>query len=90
MLPTPSKPPIYWALALLPVSTAAPILHGPAPWAPAAALLAKISMGVPIDIDATRSKGGDPSSVYHYYGKPGHWARSCPEGLNVHYLSTNK
>ena len=47
-------------------------------------------MGVPIDIDATRKKGGVPPSVCCHCGKPGHWACSCPKGLDVRYLSANK
>ena len=43
-----------------------------------------------MDIDATRRKGGVPPSVCCCCGKPGHWACSCPEGLNICYLSANK
>ena len=43
-----------------------------------------------MDIDAARRKGGVPPSVCRHCGKPGHWACSCLEGLDVHYLSANK
>ena len=43
-----------------------------------------------MDIDATRRKGGATPSVCHHCGKPGHWAYSCPEGLDVCYLLANK
>ena len=43
-----------------------------------------------MDIDAARRKGGVPPSVCHCCGKPGHWAHSCPKGLDVCYLSANK
>ena len=43
-----------------------------------------------MDINTARRKGGVPPSVCRYCGKPGHWARSCPEGLNVRYLSADK
>ena len=47
-------------------------------------------MGLPIDIDAARRKGGVPPSMCHHCGKPEHWARSCLEGLDMCYLSANK
>ena len=43
-----------------------------------------------MDIDTARRKGGIPPSVCCCCGKPGHWACSCPEGLNVRYLSANE
>ena len=43
-----------------------------------------------MDIDAARRKGGVPPSVGRHCGKPGHWACSCPEELDVHYLLANK
>ena len=43
-----------------------------------------------MDIDTARRKGGVPPSMCHCYGKPGHWACSCPKGLNVRYLSADK
>ena len=87
ILPAPSaKPPARWAPAPLP----APAPQGLVPWAPAAALPAKVSIGVPMDINTARRKGGVPPSVCHCCGKPGHWACSCPKGLNVRYLSANE
>ena len=91
MLPAPPiKPPARWVPAPLPVPAAAPAIQGPAPWALAAMPLAKISIGVPMDINAARRKGGVPPSMCHHCEKPGHWACSCLEGLNVCYLSANK
>ena len=43
-----------------------------------------------MDIDTARRKGGVPLSVCHHCRKPRHWACSCLEGLDVHYLSANK
>ena len=43
-----------------------------------------------MDIGAARRKGGVPPLVCRCCGKPGHWARSCPEGLDVRYLSANE
>ena len=43
-----------------------------------------------MDIDAARRKGGVPPSVCCCCGKPGHWARSCPEGLDMLYLSADE
>ena len=43
-----------------------------------------------MDIDTTRSKGGVPPSMCRCCRKSGYWACSCPEGLNMHYLSANK
>ena len=91
MLPAPPiKPPACWAPAPLPVPAAAPAPQGPVPWAPAAMLPVEISMGVPMDIDAARRKGGVPPSVCRHCEKPGHWARSCLEGLDVRYLSADE
>ena len=86
----PVKPPVRWVPAPLPAPTAALVPRGPVPWAPAAAPPAKIPMGVPMDINAARRKGGVPPSVCRRCGKPEHWARSCPKGLNVRYLSADK
>ena len=83
----PTKPPVYWALAILPVPAAAPAIQGPAPWAPA---VAKISIGVPIDIDTARREGGVPTSMCCHCRKPRHWACSCMEGLDMCYLLVNK
>ena len=43
-----------------------------------------------MDIDTARRKGGVPPSVCCHCGKPRHWACSCLEGLDVHYLSADK
>ena len=43
-----------------------------------------------MDIDAARRKGGVPPSMCCHCEKPGHWAHSCLEGLDVRYLSANK
>ena len=47
-------------------------------------------MGVPMDINTARRKGGVPSFVCRHCGKPGHWACSYLEGLDVCYLSADK
>ncbi|KAG6822575.1 hypothetical protein H0H92_013331, partial [Tricholoma furcatifolium] len=77
----PSAPP-----APAPLQALAPPVRAPA--APLAA--PKLSMGVPMDIDAARRKGTLPASVCHCCGKPGHWARDCPEGFGVRYLSSEE
>ncbi|KAG6823985.1 hypothetical protein H0H92_008392 [Tricholoma furcatifolium] len=59
-----------------------------APAAPVAA--PKLSVGVPMDINAARRKGPLPASVCHRCGKPGHWARDCPDGFDVRYLSSDE
>ena len=47
-------------------------------------------MGLPIDIDTVKRKRGVSLSMCCHCGKPGHWACSYLEGLNVCYLSANK
>ncbi|KAG6823115.1 hypothetical protein H0H92_011337 [Tricholoma furcatifolium] len=50
----------------------------------------KLSMGVPMDIDAARRKGPLPASICRRCSKPGHWARDCPDGFDVRYLSSDE
>ena len=91
MLPAPpAKPPIHWVPAPLPALAPAPVIQDPAPWAPEAVSPAKISMGVPMDIDAARRNGAVPPSMCHHCRKPRHWACSCLVGLNVRYLLADK
>ncbi|KAG6824980.1 hypothetical protein H0H92_005244 [Tricholoma furcatifolium] len=80
----PSAPPapipklaVRWLPAPAQLQALAPPVRAPA--APVAA--PKLSMGVPMDIDAARRKGPLPTSVCRCCGKPGHWALLITELL---------
>ena len=73
-VPLPARPPIQ---SSFPFCTPAPAQ------VPAAHPL---PLGVPMEVDASRQRSSLPL-LCRRCGRPGHFARYCPQGLEVRYLS---
>ncbi|KAG6870298.1 hypothetical protein C0995_013998, partial [Termitomyces sp. Mi166 len=73
----------------LPVTHSLSAVHGSfiAPPPPAAAQL--LPPGIPMEVNASCQHASTPL-LCHCCKKPGHFARYCPQGLEVRYLSPSE